>query len=177
MFKFVNSQVFRNFGTFFGIAMFTICFFFGIPFGSTREIVLENPIENEKEYIIEIPAISLKENLCNVDRDICLEKGIWLKSFNLKKGNFLLTGHSFFIYPLKAGVLYSLEEVTLGDYIYLYFNGRTYIYEITNISIHDRYDLEIEDFKDGVETLKIYTCYPAWSNLKRLVVEARRVSY
>ena len=142
---------------------------------SNEDVFWEDYVEDKEVYNIEIPAISLKESLCNLDREVCLERGVWLKSFDLYEGNFLLTGHSFFIYPFKAGVFYRLDEVSIGDYVYLYFDEEVYVYEVITVSIHDRYDIEVEDFEDDFETLKIYTCYPAWSNLKRLVVVARRV--
>jgi LPXTG-site transpeptidase (sortase) family protein len=172
MFNSINSQVFKNIRVFFKIVVLTLCIFVIMSFGLEREIILEKHIENEATYVIEIPSILLKESLCNTSRDVCLETGLWLKAFDLQKKNFLLTGHSFFIYPLKAGVLYRLEEINLGDHIYLSFGEDMYVYEVVASSVHDRYDLEIENFEYAINTLRIYTCYPSWNNLKRLVVEA-----
>ncbi len=124
---------------------------------------------------IAIESISLDEELCYFDRDFCLQEGVWLKYFDLEKGNFLLTGHNSFIYPLKAGVFFNLAEIEKGDEIKISYEGEIYTYEVEELFIVDKYDVKIEDFGNDKNILKLYTCYPNWSDFKRFVVEARRV--
>ena len=130
--------------------------------------------EINSEYI-RIPTISLTSELCNRGREFCLEEGVWIKYFDLKKRNFLLTGHNFHLYPVSAGVFYNLENVNLGDRVYIYFNSQTFIFNITNFFITDKYDIQVEDFDLEKGVLKMYTCYPNWGNRGRFVVEGEYV--
>ncbi len=132
--------------------------------GEDEEIILT------KKRRVKIPAIYLDEEICKLEREICLDYGIWMKYFD-KRGNILLTGHSFTILPFGAGVFYALSDLKIGDIIYIKYE-KNLVYIVEDILIVSRYDLEIENFEKLENTLVLYSCFPLWSASERIVVRA-----
>ena len=86
--------------------------------------------------------------------------------------NFLLTGHSFSLLPLRAGVFYSLSDLKVGERIYLKLE-EVFVYEVSDVFVTDRFDLEVEDFDNLKNTLVLYSCFPLWGASERIVVRAK----
>ena len=123
-------------------------------------------------FYLDIPSISLKKEICRYSREICLEKGIWMK-YRDERGNILLTGHSFLILPPRAGIFYNLQDIQVGEYIYIYMLEGKFAYIVSEVFVASRYDLFVEDFSELEETLILYSCFPIWSASERIVVRAR----
>jgi LPXTG-site transpeptidase (sortase) family protein len=132
------------------------------------------PLKEEMKSVdprfLSIPSISLKGQLCSSGRDECLANGVWVKYFD-ERNNMLLTGHSFSLFPMKAGVFFNLENISIDDKIFVNLNT-LYTYEVNEVFFVDRYTTEIENFEERENTLILYSCFPLWSGTKRLVVEA-----
>ncbi|PJC39016.1 hypothetical protein CO044_01950 [Candidatus Peregrinibacteria bacterium CG_4_9_14_0_2_um_filter_38_9] len=92
-------------------------------------------------------------------------------------GNMAITGHSSY-FPWDSGrfkdVFALLHNVVEGDKIVMYWEGKKYIYEVTEIKIVLPSDISIlKQTPDS--TLTLITCTPVGTNLKRLVVRAKPV--
>ncbi len=123
-----------------------------------------------KNYKLFIPAIFLEANICHIEKEICLDSGVWMKYFDYD-GNFLFTGHSFTILPFRAGVFYALSDLEKGDLIYVFFEER-FVYVVEDIFVTNRYDLSVENFEEMENSLVLYSCFPLWSASERIVVRA-----
>lgn len=94
-----------------------------------------------------------------------------------ESGNMAITGHSSY-FPWDPGrfkdVFALLHEVVIGDKIVMYWEGKKYIYEITDIKVVLPSDISI--LKQTPESkLTLITCTPVGTNLKRLVVTAQPI--
>lgn len=125
----------------------------------------------QKAFEVRIPSIFLDAEVCKIERDICLNSGIWMK-YSDERGNYLFTGHSFSLIPFGAGIFYSLGDLKVGDRVYLDYEDLL-IYEIYEIFVTNRYDLEVENFEKLENTLVLYSCFPLWSASERIVVRGR----
>lgn len=95
-----------------------------------------------------------------------------------EKGNVVITGHSSF-YAWDPGrfkdVFGLLHEVKPQDKIYLFHNQKRYTYEIFDIRVVKPTEIDVLG-QTNDERLTLITCTPLGTNLKRLVVTAKRVS-
>jgi len=94
-----------------------------------------------------------------------------------ESGNMAITGHSSY-FPWDPGrfkdVFALLHEVVTGDKIVVYWEGKKYIYEVTEIKVVLPSDISI--LKQTPDTtLTLITCTPVGTNLKRLVVRAKPI--
>ncbi|MCK9185883.1 sortase [Candidatus Gracilibacteria bacterium] len=94
-----------------------------------------------------------------------------------ESGNMAITGHSSY-FPWDSGrfkdVFALLHDVVVGDKIVMYWDGKKYIYEITEIKVVLPSDISI--LKQTPENkLTLITCTPVGTNLKRLVVTAKPI--
>ncbi len=131
----------------------------------------ERIVFEEKAFEVRIPSIFLNAEVCKIEREACLNSGIWMK-YSDDRQNFLFTGHSFSLIPFGAGVFYSLDSLKVGDKIYLDYED-VLVYEVYEIFVTNRYDLEVENFEKLENTLVLYSCFPLWSASERIVVRAR----
>ena len=131
----------------------------------------ENGFGFQRFSFLKIPSISLKGEICEFSKEVCLNEGIWVK-YKDEKNNILLTGHSFSILPLRAGVFYNLGNIEVGEKIYVELE-ENFVYIVSEVFVTSRYDLFIEDFSELEETLVLYSCFPVWSASERIVVRAR----
>jgi LPXTG-site transpeptidase (sortase) family protein len=161
MFYCSNSQVMKARILF---LLMSIFFFF------LMRLPLKEEMKSVDPRFLSIPSISLKGQLCSSGRDECLANGVWVKYFD-ERNNMLLTGHSFSLFPMKAGVFFNLENISIDDKIFVNLNT-LYTYEVNEVFFVDRYTTEIENFEERENTLILYSCFPLWSGTKRLVVEA-----
>lgn len=91
-------------------------------------------------------------------------------------GNAVFTGHSSY-YAWDPGrfkdVFSLLHEVKIGDKIIIFHNQKKFVYEVFDISVVKPAQINVlAETQD--ERITLITCTPLGTNLKRLVVSARR---
>lgn len=120
-----------------------------------------------------IPKLALDQPIHQGASPKLLNKGVWARpntSTPPQAGNTVLTGHRF-TYDGPA-TFYSLDKLTVGDRIVIYWQGKEYAYKITETKVVPATAVEIETpTKDP--RLTVYTCTPIWSAKDRLVVIAK----
>lgn len=94
-----------------------------------------------------------------------------------ESGNVVVTGHSSF-YAWDPGrfkdVFGLLHQVKPRDKIYIFHNQKKYTYEVFDIRVVKPTEIDVlGQTKD--ERLTLITCTPLGTNLKRLIVTAKRV--
>ncbi len=89
-------------------------------------------------------------------------------------GNVFLTGHSSY-YWWNGGkynqVFATLDKLTPGDLVYIYYQGGKYIYRVSRSFIVNPDQVDILNPTTG-PTLSLMTCTPIGTSLRRLVVTA-----
>jgi len=89
-------------------------------------------------------------------------------------GNVFLTGHSSY-YWWNGGkfnqVFALLDKLTVGDLIYVYYQGGKYIYRVNQSFIVNPSQVDILN-SSGKPILTLMTCTPVGTSLRRLVVQA-----
>jgi sortase A len=103
-----------------------------------------------------------------------LKNGPWRLPYTSapdKGSNTVIVGHRY-TYTNPRGTFYYLDKVKLGDPIGVFWQGKKYMYTVTNIS-------EVSPNSTGVESsstqpqLTLYTCTPLWLPKNRLVIVAK----
>ena len=85
----------------------------------------------------------------------------------------MLVGHRF-TYDGPA-TFYSLDKVSIGDNIVVYWSSREYDYRVESIKVVPPTAIEVEaPTKDA--QLTIYTCTPLWSAKNRLVIVSKPIN-
>lgn len=76
----------------------------------------------------------------------------------------------------KNSVFYLLGEMSMGDVIFVKYNGKVYTYRTYMKRIVNSSEVQYLDFKDeNKEVLILQTCWPIGTDWKRLLVFAQRV--
>ena len=89
---------------------------------------------NDTNGIIEIPKINLKEQLPNINStDNDVNKNIYILKESIfplegKNSHIILAAHSGYN---KIAYFKRLPELVIGDNVYLYYNSKKYLYQIT----------------------------------------------
>lgn len=86
------------------------------------------------------------------------------------KGNCVIAGHRNYTFGQYFN---RLNEVSLGDMIYVDTATDTYSYLVTDIKVVEPEDLSVLEATD-TETLTLYTCTPLYLATHRLVIVAER---
>lgn len=87
------------------------------------------------------------------------------------EGNCVIAGHRNYSF----GAFFNrLDEVVIGDEIYVDTLTQTYCYEVTEVKVVDPEEVEILD-DYGDERLTLFTCTPIYVATQRLVIVAKRV--
>ncbi len=100
-------------------------------------------------------------------------------SFPGQPGVSYLFAHStdtIFNVPRYNAVFYLLEQLTAGDKVIIFFNGRRYDYLVYETKITEATDVSYFTLKTEEEILVLQTCYPPGTTWKRLLVIAKPVS-
>jgi len=98
-------------------------------------------------------------------------------AFPGEKGNVVITGHSsYFVWdPGRFKDVFALlQNVEIGDRIYVFYNQKKYVYEVYDIKVVLPTQVDILT-QAGEDRLTLITCTPVGTNLKRLVVLGRPV--
>lgn len=98
-----------------------------------NETLVEEKLQNNDYYaILEIPAIDLKQELFrvgdsknNVDKNVFIHPSSSLP--DAKKSNLILAAHSGYS---DIAYFHYLDNLKIYDYVYLYYNGSKYTYQI-----------------------------------------------
>jgi len=108
----------------------------------SEKVIKENTIKKNVNYyaVLEIPKINLKKGLYeknsymnNVNRSVyILKESVFPNEQEIS--NIYLASHSG---NSKVSYFKNLYKVNINDYIYLFFNGNKYIYEV-----YDKYEID-----------------------------------
>jgi LPXTG-site transpeptidase (sortase) family protein len=121
-----------------------------------------------------IPAMLLDEPFFQGNDARTLNQGLWLRPQGItpdKNGNTIIAGHRF-TYTNPRGNFYSLDKLKAGDDIALFWQGKKYIYTVSQIKQVPATATEIEQPSDHPQ-LTLYTCTPLWNPKDRLVIVAK----
>jgi sortase A len=88
-----------------------------------------------------------------------------------KGSNTVIVGHRF-TYTNPRGAFYQLDKIHRGDDIGVYWQGKKYLYKVTETAIVPPTQLSVEA-PTSDSRLTLYTCTPLWWPKDRLVVTAR----
>ncbi len=94
-----------------------------------------------------------------------------------QSGDTYIFGHSTdYEWNISAwnALFYNLKELTVGDKVYVWYQGMPKIYQVTETKILEPNDTSFIN-SDGPERLLLQTCYPPGTAAKRLVVFAQPV--
>lgn len=109
-----------------------------------------------------------------------LKKGVAHAKYSAFPGSFgntYLFAHStdaFYNVGRYNAVFYLLEKLGKGDEIYIYYNDKKYVYEVSDKKVVDPKDVFYLGNSGKWNTLTLQTCYPPGTTLKRLVVVAEQ---
>lgn len=92
-------------------------------------------------------------------------------------GNTVIFGHSSAVPGVQAGkyaeVFLLLDKLIINDEIKLYYKGKEYLYRVQSVKVVPESTTSILN-KSSESILTIYTCWPPGTDIKRLVVVAKR---
>ncbi|MBD3363551.1 sortase [Candidatus Dojkabacteria bacterium] len=159
-------------------------------------VIQEDPTSNNYRgtFRISIPDLGLHDIRvqANVNSGIeevydkILEKGLaHMETTGLPisdvNNNIVIYGHSaggsYFQRSGDHAAAFSiLNKIKIGNKIQIVIEGKTYNYQVTKTKIVKPYDVSIITGNNPyVQTLTLFTCYPAGNNAQRLVVTANPV--
>ncbi|MFH0905626.1 MAG: class D sortase [bacterium] len=93
-------------------------------------------------------------------------------------GNVFLTGHSSYYwwsggkYNQVFGLLHQVES---GDLVYIYYQGKKFIYKVTDAFVVLPNQVDVLEQPQDKALLTLMTCTPIGTNLRRLIVRAELV--
>ena len=133
-----------------------------------------DPIQIPKDNRIIIPKIKVDAPITEGDNASALNIGMWRRPMTStpdKGGNTVITGHRV-LYTSGPDTFYLLDKLIVNDAIVVYWQGKEYIYRVSETKVVYPQQTDIEDnTKEPIITL--YTCTPARTSLRRLVVIAK----
>lgn len=130
--------------------------------------------DGENEYILRIPSIDSENIVTEGTSKEALKAALGHESDTVlpgEVGNCVIAGHRNYTF----GKFFNrLEEVEIGDMIYIDTPTDTYSYRVYEIKTVKPEDVEILENTDK-EILTLYTCTPIYIATHRLVVVSERV--
>lgn len=133
-----------------------------------------NPVPKDNRLVI--PTIALDEHVYVGTDPHLVNRGVWARpqtSIPPEGSNTVLVGHRF-TYDGPAS-FYSLDKLTVGDSIVLYWQGKEYDYRVSLKEVVPPTAVNIEHPTKQPQ-LTLYTCTPIWSAKDRLVIIAKPIS-
>ncbi len=124
-----------------------------------------------KQLIIE--SIGLRTDIYQTARADDMNRGVWVDQAaamspdDLEK-NLILTAHRWSYRFAKP--FFNLDEVKIGDAIWLFWDDKKYRYQVEKIETVETTETAI--LNQGPRKIVLYTCSPIFSTDKRLVVVA-----
>lgn len=92
-------------------------------------------------------------------------------------GNVVIFGHSSGVWWTPGDykfVFSQLDKLEAGDKIFIDFDAKRFMYEVTGQKVVEANDVSVLQPKDGYN-LTLITCYPVGSDKQRLIITARQV--
>lgn len=149
----------------------------------TEDIVSSEGENSEEEaptfdskinYLVRIPKIDSVEPVSEGTSKEALANSLGhdtSTAYPGEKGNCVIAGHRNYTF----GKFFNrLDEVEIGDMIYVDTHEETYTYKVKEIKVVEPEDVSILENTDD-EILTLYTCTPIYIATHRLVVIAKRV--
>lgn len=149
----------------------------------TKDIVSSEGENSEEEaptfdskinYLVRIPKIDSVEPVSEGTSKEALANSLGHDTSTVnpgEKGNCVIAGHRNYTF----GKFFNrLDEVEIGDMIYVDTHEETYTYKVKEIKVVEPEDVSILDNTEE-EILTLYTCTPIYIATHRLVVIAERV--
>jgi sortase A len=130
-----------------------------------------------KDNTLVIPSIQVDAKIHEGQSENTLNNGIWRKpntSMPINGGNTVLTAHRF-MNITGPNTFYALDKVTTEDKLFIFWEGKEYVYDVYESRIVKPTQLEIEANTEE-EILTLYTCHPLWTSDERLVVRAKLIN-
>lgn len=123
-----------------------------------------------EENRLVLPSIALDKEIVVGEDPSLVHQGAWHRprsSTPNKGGNTVIVGHRF-TYSSPA-IFYHLDKIELGETFAIWWEGREYVYRVTQTKVVDASAIEIEaNTEKPIVTL--YTCTPIWTAKDRLVI-------
>lgn len=194
---FLNSLIdtLKTIGTF--AVIFVICFtilnfpaliaktnYFFNHSDTTTQANIKTTTFNSKNNNLFIPKISVDApiswNINSDDTLPALEKGVAQYAGTAlpgQVGNLFISGHSSY-YWWKDGsykeIFALLDKLEKGDKIYVTYEKKVYVYQVTDKKIVKPTNVEVLD-QTNTKTLSLMTCFPVGTNINRLIVTAKQI--
>lgn len=121
-----------------------------------------------------VPRLRLDTPILDNPDASTLDRGLWRRpntSTPDKGSNTVMSGHRWVYNNPTSAVFYNLDKVKTGDKAVAVWDGKIYVYKVTEIKTVPPTAIEVE----GPSTdnrLTLYTCTPLWTATNRLVVSA-----
>lgn len=150
---------------------------------ATNSLTIQSNATNEEKNVLLIPKIGVNTNIVEGESlDVLnIYEGVWRESQSstpLVPGNMVLAGHRFQYLPPNTNTFYNLEEVSIGDDIYIKWQGRTFWYKVYNTMLVNPDQVEIRNADTNlVREITLYTCTPLYTSDKRFVVKANLIGF
>ncbi len=129
------------------------------------------PIPSDNRIVI--PKINLNEPVKEGGNVwVIHDGGTWHRPNSVNppdNGNSVIVGHRF--YGSKASTFYHLDKLALGDKIGVYWQGKEYVYKVSDIKVVPPTEVSVEA-PSSERKLTLYTCTPLWTAKERLVITA-----
>ncbi len=144
---------------------------------------LKSNTESEQKNVLLIPKIGVSTNIIEGESLEVLKvyEGVWREqesSTPLVQGNMVLAGHRFQYLPPNTNTFYNLEELKVGDDIYITWEGRKFWYRVYNTMLVNPDQVEIRNpDPDLGREITLYTCTPLYTSEKRFVVKANLIGF
>ena len=123
-----------------------------------------------------VDASNQREYLSSLQKGVAHASGT---SFPGENGHIYLFAHStdyFWNVGTYNAVFYLLYKLGQEDEIDLFYQGRRYVYKVTETKIVSPREVQYLTRKTDDEFLTLQTCWPPGTTLKRLLVFAKRVA-
>ncbi len=131
------------------------------------------PPPNKRLYI---PSMQLDVEVHEGATAATLSKGVWRRprtSTPDRGGNTVLVAHRFDYN--KDAPFYHLDVMKNGDKFAVFWNGKEYDYEVTEVKVVEPTEVSIEN-NTKEPRMTLYTCTPLWTAKQRLVIVSKLIS-
>lgn len=88
------------------------------------------------------------------------------------KGNIVIAGHRLRYSWLNSSTFYHIDKIQEGDDIHLFWDGREYIYTVTQLEEVQPDAVDVLR-NSGTQELTLYTCSPLGDNARRFIMHTQ----
>lgn len=137
--------------------------------------LFRSPNIEKKENILKIPSIDLNIPIIEGYSYANLEDFVVVNFYNAITENVVVYGHRFTFKQLTNAPFFKLDNLKIGDSIFLTWNDHIYKYLVENIVIirpEEKWFLS----RSVYPKISLVTCAPVYNPINRLVIIGRLVS-